>query len=135
MIDELAETPLEEVPADSRFLLEINFGNLNRSHIENQQYWIVAIQAAISAGQKSRAEGRRVRRVRSNVNRKLPSRTKLGITKVERQIQRDGMHLAIADDNPFPVHTPTISTFLTKRPHPADTFTQSSSNKRLCKLD
>ena len=53
VIDELAETPLEEVPADSRFLLEINFGNLNRSHIENQQYWIVAIQAAISAGQKS----------------------------------------------------------------------------------
>ena len=52
-IDKLAETPPEEVPADSRFLLEINFGDINRSHIEHQQYWIVAIQAAISAGQQS----------------------------------------------------------------------------------
>jgi hypothetical protein len=49
-IDELAETPPEDVPEESRFLLEINFGDLTKFHIESQQYWIVAIQAAITAG-------------------------------------------------------------------------------------
>jgi hypothetical protein len=134
-IDELAETPPEDVPEESRFLLEINFGNLNKSHIESQQYWIVAIQAAITAGQRSQAAGRRALRIRRDVNRKLPSRSKLGITAVERQIRRDCMHLAAPEDTPFPTHTPTITTFLTKRPHPADTLAQYRSNKRLCKPD
>ena len=49
-IEQLAETSPEDIPEESRFLLEINFGNLTRSHIENQQYWIIALQAAITAG-------------------------------------------------------------------------------------
>ena len=50
-IDELAETPPEDIPEESRFLLEINFGDLTKSHIKSQQYWIIAIEAAITVGQ------------------------------------------------------------------------------------
>jgi len=47
------------------------------------------------------------------------------------------MHLAANDDTLFP-HTetePSITTFLTKRPHPAAIFAQYRSNKCLCKPD
>ena len=85
-IEELAETPPEDIPEGSKFLLEINFGDLTKSHIENQQYWIIALRAAITAGRRSTAAGSRARRIRHRVNRILPSRSKLGITAVERQI-------------------------------------------------
>jgi hypothetical protein len=88
-IEELAETPLEEIPKESKFLLEINFGKLTKSHIKSQQYWIIALQAAITAGQCSAAAGGQAKCIRHKVNLKLPSRTKLGIMAVEMQIQRD----------------------------------------------
>jgi hypothetical protein len=134
-IEELAETYPEDIPKESKFLLEINFGNLTKSHIEHQQYWIIALQAAITAGLQSAAEGSRARRMRHRVNRKLPSRSKLGITAVERQIRQDCMHLVANEDTPFPHTAPFITTFLTKRSHPAAIFAQYRSNKRLCKPD
>ena len=57
-IEELAETPLEEIPKESKFLLEIIFGKLTSSHIKTQQYWIIALQVAITADQRSAAAGR-----------------------------------------------------------------------------
>jgi hypothetical protein len=56
-IEELEETPPEETPKKSKFFLEINFGKLTKSHIKNQQYWIIALQAVITAGQRSAAAG------------------------------------------------------------------------------
>jgi hypothetical protein len=82
-IKELSDMDPEEVPEESKFLLEINFGDLNRSHIETQQYWVIAIQAAIAAGQRTAAAGRRAKRIKLKVNLKTPSRKKLGITAVE----------------------------------------------------
>jgi hypothetical protein len=62
-LEELAETPPEDIPEESKFLTEINFGDLTRSHIENQQYWIIAFQAAIAAGRGLAAAGSRARRI------------------------------------------------------------------------
>jgi hypothetical protein len=134
-IKQLAETSPDNIPEGSRFLLEKNFGDLTRSHIENQQYWIIVLQAAITAGWQIAAAGSRTRRICHRVNRKLPSRTKLGITAVEMQIQQDCMHLAANDNMPVLYNEPSISKFLTKRPHPAAIFAQFRSNKRLCKPD
>ena len=131
-IEELADTPPEDIPEGSKFLLEINFGDLTKSHIENQQYWIIALKAAITAGRRSKAAGSRARRIRHRVNRKIPSRSKLGITAVERQIRQDCMHLAANDDIPFPGNETesSITIFLNKkRPHPAAIFAQYRSNK------
>ncbi len=45
----------EDVSAESRFLLEINFRYLNNSNVETQQYWILAINAALTAQRLQRA--------------------------------------------------------------------------------
>ena len=37
-IEELAEMSPEDIPKENKFLLEINFGHLTKSHIKNQQY-------------------------------------------------------------------------------------------------
>ena len=63
IIEELAKTPPEEVPKESKFLLEMNFSKLTKSHIKNQQYWIIAFQAAITAGRGTAATGRRAKRI------------------------------------------------------------------------
>ena len=41
--------PPEEVPNNSRFLLEIIFTELSNSHLETQTYWTLAMDAAITA--------------------------------------------------------------------------------------
>jgi hypothetical protein len=45
----------EDVPAKSQFLLEINFNNLNKSNVESQKYWILAINAALTAQRRQLA--------------------------------------------------------------------------------
>ena len=134
-IKQLAEMSWEDIPEECRFLFEINFGNLTRSHIENQQYWIIALQVAITAGWRFAAASSCARRIHHRVNCKLPSRTKLGITAVEMQIQQDCMHLAANDNTPFSHNEPSITKFLTKRPHPAAIFAQFRLSKHLCKPD
>ena len=48
-LESLAGLAPEDVPTNSRFLLEINFSNLNKSNLESQKYWILAINAALIA--------------------------------------------------------------------------------------
>ncbi len=128
-IEELAETPPEEIPKESKFLLEIDFGELTMSHLKNQQYWIIALQAAITVGQRSAAAGGQAKRIRHKINLKLPSRTKLGITAVEMQIQRDQMHTPARNDAPSPPTESSINRFLKKQPHLLAIFAQYHSNK------
>ena len=45
----LSGIALEDVPAESRFLLEINFSELSKSHIEAQKYRILGINTALTA--------------------------------------------------------------------------------------
>jgi hypothetical protein len=68
----LAGIAPEDVPAKSRFLFEINFSKLSKSHIESQKYWILAINAALTAQQRQLAQGARAKRIKNKVNRKLP---------------------------------------------------------------
>ncbi len=82
----------EDVPAESRFLLEINVRDINNTNVETQQYWILAINAALTAQRLQRARGARSKRILDKVNRKLPSRTKMGIVAVEQQIRSDQCH-------------------------------------------
>ena len=65
---------------ESKFFLIIDFGNLTKSHIDKQQVWVIAIQAADTAGRRTAAAGSRAKRIRHKVDLKIPSRTKLGIT-------------------------------------------------------
>jgi hypothetical protein len=61
-LESLAGLAPEDVPAESRFLLEINFSDLNKSNVEMQQYWILAINAALTAQRRQRAQGARAKK-------------------------------------------------------------------------
>ena len=69
-LESLAGLALKDVPAESQFFLEINFSDLNKSNVETQQYWILAINAALTAQRRQRARGARAKRVIDKVNRK-----------------------------------------------------------------
>ena len=138
-LESLARLAPEDVPVNSRFLLEINFSNLIKSSLELQKYWILAINPALTAHQCPLARGARVKRIIDKVNRKLPSRTKMGIVAVEQQIRSDQRHFLPHQEE----HThfqdsnqSSINGFFTKkRPHPAAIVSLLRSNKRLWKPD
>ncbi len=122
IINEILEVTPEEIPEDSRFLLEINFTELTKSHLETQTYWTLAMDAAIKANKLELACGARAKRVRRRLNTKIAGRTKLGITAVEQQICKDGMHRTSAHSDEVPVDDSlqlTLDRFVKKRPHPA----------------
>jgi hypothetical protein len=91
-IQEFSKLSPDKVPMSSRFLLEINFTELTRSHVETQRYWMFAVHAALKAKQLEDRRGARLKRIRKRLNKTLPSRKKLGIMAVEQQIRDDGMH-------------------------------------------
>ena len=84
-LESLAGLAPEDVPANSRFLLEINFSNLIKSSLELQKYWILVINSALTTQQRQLAWGARATRVIDKVNRKLPSRIKMGIVAVHQE--------------------------------------------------
>jgi hypothetical protein len=135
----LAGIALEDVPVESQFLLEINFSELFKSHIKSQKYWILAINAALTAQGCQLARGVRAKRIKNKVNRKLPNQTKLGIVAVEQQIRLDQRHLLPCQEE----HTRYLASnqsslggfFTKKRPHPVAIMNSMKSNKRLRKPD
>ena len=48
-IHRLAELQPEDVPTESKFLLEIDSGKLIKEHVETQAYWVIAVKAARKA--------------------------------------------------------------------------------------
>jgi hypothetical protein len=65
LINEFAEVAPEDVPSDSRFLLEINFSELTKAHLETQTYWTLAVDAAITAKALELARGAGAKGIRS----------------------------------------------------------------------
>ena len=47
------DTDPDQVPASSRYLLELDFSQLVDSGHEEQAYWVVAVQAAKKAGRRA----------------------------------------------------------------------------------
>ena len=138
IISEFSEVAPEEIPEDSRFLLEINFTDLVKSHLETQTYWTLAMDAAIQAKALESARGARAKRVRRRLNTKIAGRTKLGITAVEQQIRKDGMHRRSSPSGEVRVDDSlqtTLGRFVKRRPHPASIMGTMKSNKRLRKPD
>ncbi len=82
----------EDVPAESRFLLEINYSNLVSFHIETQKYWTLAVRAAIHPKTLEQAQGACSKLIRWKNNSKNPSKKKMGIVAIVQQISQDGHH-------------------------------------------
>jgi hypothetical protein len=62
-INVLSNLAPEEVPEDSRFLLEINFSELSSYHLETQKYWTLAGDSALKAKALESAQGARAKQV------------------------------------------------------------------------
>ena len=58
-IDQLLEVDPNNIPAESRFLLEMDFDGLYQSTFEKQAYWVVAMKAAYRAGRRTALVRRR----------------------------------------------------------------------------
>jgi hypothetical protein len=54
-LESLAGLAREDVPVNSQFLLKINFSDLIKSSLELQKYWILAINAALTAQRRQLA--------------------------------------------------------------------------------
>jgi hypothetical protein len=127
----------KDVPKVSRFLLEIDFTELSKFHIETQKYWTLAVNAARTAQELNSARGTRAKQAKQVANTRIASRKKLDIVAIEQQIRKDRMHQGASQNNTPPEqHSQTsIDSFTTKRPHPASITRFLRSNKRLCKPD
>ncbi len=51
-IAELSSTPPENIPEESRFLLEVESSTLDSSNLTQQEYWVTAMTAALTAGRR-----------------------------------------------------------------------------------
>ena len=52
-IDRLSQMDLDAVPDESKYLLEIDFSSLKNDSLVSQSYWLFAIKAAKTAGQRA----------------------------------------------------------------------------------
>ena len=85
-IDQLGETNVDEIPEGSRFLLEMDYDNLMKSNSHNKAYWVVAMEAAIKAGQRKANRGVRSRTQLKRCQQRS-TRERLGVIDVEEEIE------------------------------------------------
>jgi hypothetical protein len=135
---DLLELSPDKVPEGSRFLLKVNFTELASSHPKTQHYWTLAANTALTAKQLDNRQSARSKRIRHKINRKLPSRKKLGVVALKQQIRSNGMHQAPCSnlsEGGHQRHQTTLSSLIIKCPHPSSTLASFKSNKRLRKPD
>ena len=88
-IESLLDTIPDEVPAESKFLLEFDHGKLARSNMHNQTYWVVAIEAAIKAGKRTATTGARHMKVHKKHRMNMRRRARPGINEADEIIRLD----------------------------------------------
>jgi hypothetical protein len=49
-LDKLIDTPSDDIPEESRYLLELDYSELYNAPLEQQSYWVLAMKAARRAG-------------------------------------------------------------------------------------
>eukprot|EP00956_Cyclotella_meneghiniana_P007581 scaffold10213_cov100-Cyclotella_meneghiniana.AAC.2 len=72
-IDRLAQLSPEDVPKDSKFLLEIDFSTLRYADSSTQNYWVHAVKAAVVAGSRRSFLQRRRQRFANSKRRQHSS--------------------------------------------------------------
>ena len=96
------------------------------------------MDGALKAKTLQPARGARAKRTCHQLNTKIASRMKLGITAVEQHIRKDGMHRTSSQpDAAWAQDTTqtTLDNLLKSRPHPASITGSMKSKKRLRKPD
>ena len=84
-IRHLCDTNPRNLPEESRFLLERD----ESDSVLKKEYWVESMEAAIKAGSRKAKMGRRARRTRREVRKRLNRNARLGVYAVEREIRED----------------------------------------------
>ena len=74
-LDGLIDTPPDEVPEGSRYLLELDYSDLYNALFERQSYWVLAMKAAHRAGRRAHVRQQASRTTRRRHSRNLNDRT------------------------------------------------------------
>ena len=88
-IRQLSDTNPRNIPQDSRFLLERDGNDLSKESVLKKEYYVEAMEAAIKAGRRIAAMGRRARKTRQRMNRLIKRNKRLGVFGVMREIRED----------------------------------------------
>jgi hypothetical protein len=110
-IDRLMTLTPEDVPEESKFLLEVDFARLRTGDIMGQHYWVHAVKAAVMAGRRKTFLSRRHRAAPSGCR---PS-----------SLEQPPMPYGVADDT-----TTSIEGTVRKRSRGGSGSTDDKSNKR-----
>ena len=124
-IHQILDMPEKDLPADSRYLLDVDSDALRNGSVDAQEKFVYVARAAIKAGQRVRS-GRALERRRAQ--RRLTTRQMLGIDEAQRQLRLTETPYSVLTRQGLPPKT-------RRRPHPSSAFATLASNKRLCKPD
>ena len=86
-IETLLDTSPDEVPMESKFILEFDHGKLAQSNMHDQICWVVAMEAAIKAGKRTAITGTRRGSVHKTYRMNMSRRARLGIIEAEERIR------------------------------------------------
>jgi len=119
-IHRLAKLQPEDLPTESKFLLEIDSGKLIKEHVETQAYWVIAVKAARKA--KAAQSARSVSQKRRATSEKEDTRQDLKQAKSwrNREIIRDRLNNQECGGSTtiFEEHNQSfLDKFVEKRPH------------------
>jgi len=133
-IAKLSECNPEDVPEESRFLLEVEIVNLEDKSLAHQEYWISAMKAALKAGRRcSNPQNRRYRRQGPSATTATPA-TRTTATQ-RRNLHRFRRRIATLEKSLREDLDLTLGAWRQKRPHPNYNGVNNSSNKRFRKPD
>ena len=88
-IRQLGNTNPRNIPQDSRFLLERDSNDLSKDSVLMKEYYVEAIEAAIKAGRRIAAMGKRAKKVRKRMSRLVKRNKILGVFDVMREVRED----------------------------------------------
>jgi hypothetical protein len=119
-LDTLIDTPSDDIPKESRYLLELDYSTLYSASFKRQSYWALAMEAARQAGQcrsaSSKLKGRHKRCASTSNHQRKPCY----------DFKHDSKQMRHKLSLQAPIH---------QRPHPDANSIGNMSNKCLRKPD
>jgi hypothetical protein len=93
-LDKLIDTPPDEVPEGSRYLLELDYSDLYNAPFERQSYWVLAVRAARRAGRRARTHAKASRRTRTSHSKRsswpiMTRSPRYNFTNDDKQMERE----------------------------------------------
>ena len=89
-IEGLIDLDPDDIPPESRYLLELDFNSLYRSSFEQQSYWVRAMKAARRAGRRAAAmQSRRGAAARRSASASRRTRPTINTDAVRAQIREE----------------------------------------------